>query len=161
MKRTRALTILLAATLTASIALAQTNPPGLDGDAEARLAAARSAYVQPDVGAGGQVQRFPQRPTLPPQRPLPPYGAPSRLHNQRPLLIGAMIGFGLGAAAGAAANKDDHTNAKIAAPLLGGSVGAALGAGVGYAFRPVRLHRSPRPPRSPRRSRPVHRHPRF
>jgi hypothetical protein len=51
--------------------------------------------------------------------------------NRRHALIGALIGFGIGAALGAKGNRDQHTSARIAAPILVGGVGALIGAAVG------------------------------
>jgi hypothetical protein len=51
--------------------------------------------------------------------------------NRRHALIGALIGFGIGAALGAKGNRDQHTSARIAAPILVGGVGAMIGAAVG------------------------------
>jgi hypothetical protein len=51
--------------------------------------------------------------------------------NRRHALIGALIGFGLGAALGATVNKDEHTRARIGAPILFGAIGASIGAAIG------------------------------
>lgn len=53
--------------------------------------------------------------------------------RRRHALIGAIIGFGIGAAIGAKGNKDQHTRARVGAPLLGGAIGALIGAAIGGA----------------------------
>ena len=72
---------------------------------------------------------------VPPQIRYPRPGASSGMwpppRNRRHALIGAVIGFGIGAALGAKANKDQHTRARVVAPILFGGVGAMIGAAVG------------------------------
>lgn len=62
----------------------------------------------------------------------PAYGPQAwQSHRNRHALIGALIGFAIGAAAGAKGNQDQHTRAKVGAPLLVGAMGALIGAAVG------------------------------
>jgi hypothetical protein len=77
-----------------------------------------------------------QRPVapVPPRIRYPRTGSPRgawQPRNRRHALIGALIGFGIGAALGAKGNRDQHTSARIAAPMLVGGVGAMIGAAVG------------------------------
>ena len=80
-----------------------------------------------------------QRPVTPvPPRILYPRTVSPRSawqpRNRRHALIGALIGFGIGAALGAKGNRDQHTSARIAAPILVGGVGAMIGAAVGSSI---------------------------
>ena len=71
---------------------------------------------------------------VPPPIPYPRAASPRgawQPRNRRHALIGALIGFGIGAALGAKGNRDQHTSARIAAPLIVGGVGAMIGAAVG------------------------------
>jgi hypothetical protein len=73
--------------------------------------------------------------TLPPHIRYPRVGSHSgtwrQTGNRRHALIGALIGFGIGAAIGAKGNQDQHTQARIVAPILFGGAGALIGAAVG------------------------------
>jgi hypothetical protein len=51
--------------------------------------------------------------------------------NGRHALIGALIGFAIGAAIGVKGNQDQHTRARIVAPILFGGAGALIGAAIG------------------------------
>jgi hypothetical protein len=55
--------------------------------------------------------------------------------NGRHALVGALIGFGLGAAIGAKGNQDQHTRARVVAPILVGSAGALIGAAIGASHQ--------------------------
>jgi hypothetical protein len=70
---------------------------------------------------------------VPPRIRYPRTGSPrgAGQPSRRRALIGALIGFGIGAALGAKGNRDQHTSARIAAPILVGGVGAMIGVAVG------------------------------
>ncbi len=93
-------------------------------------------WGEPQRGRGCERCRYPhpmprrRYPERYPDDEDPRYLYP-RTHRGRHALIGAIIGFGIGAALGAKANKDQHTQARVGAPLLFGAVGALIGAAVG------------------------------
>ena len=130
-------------------ALTQTadGPTANDNLSAEQIPVARTPYTQQESipRCSGNCQALPapvqRRPVIlrSPRMPYPPgprpHGAVWRQRgNARHALIGGLIGFGLGAALGAKANRDQHTRARVLAPILFGGGGALIGAAVGSSF---------------------------
>jgi hypothetical protein len=135
--------LLIQSVLPSALAQAGERQTANDSLTAEEILVARSPYTQhEDVPRGsvdGQTRSEPaqRRPVIlvPPQIQYPGAGAHSGVwrqpRNARHAAIGALIGFGLGAAIGAKVNKDQHTQARIGAPILFGGFGALIGAVIG------------------------------
>jgi len=165
MKHTKYLFFLLALTVPASTALAQTTvePTSKSLPDEDRISAARGRYASTADGSQLDSDRkiLAQFPRRGPGPPVPLHrGYPRRESYQSPwmdrgspghALIGAAIGFGIGAAVGAAGSAHNKTSVGSGAicggallGLIGGALGASLNGPHHFAHR-----RTVYPPSSP------------
>lgn len=128
------------------LALAQTDDSQTARDAvnADKLTAARDPYTQGIMRGPIPDEMLSQN-----AQPRPTSLSPGRIPHSRPAhgamwhqdsdghhaAIGALIGFGIGAAVGAAFNQDQHTNARVGAPILFGAFGALIGAAVTGSHR--------------------------